>query len=665
MKRLLAPARLLLPLLAGWAAPLAAQAPSTAPAVQPGEELVRELWQTLELAGQPMGYSSYQVFRFEEDGEERYRIENFAKFRFGRLGGEVEIAIHMTVVEDGAGQIKRAASQMDMAKNPTRFEGVVADGWLRGTSTLMDRETPVELEWEDGVVSPRGLEELTLLLIGEGEGATASVRAFDPTMMQIYSVDLEVGPATEIEHRGETVPCTLIWGETELMPGVRSSSWVDERGVTLRSNQKIAGGLEIVVIDATREQALAAMDHGEPLHDLFEETVVRSDRRIARPRQVEEGLYRLKLRDPALGLPELASGSRQQVLEQSEEGLLLRVRRVHPPAPLTLPLDLEALPEGARAALEPEEMVQCDDPDIVAAAREAIAGETDAWAAARLLETWVYEHIDEKNMDVAMASASEVYAERTGDCSEHAVLLAAMCRAVGIPARVSIGFEYFSGIFGGHAWTEVWVGDWCALDATLGYGWADATHISFYDGAFGEDEGDGFLGLARVFGNLDIEVLELRYGDRVVDLREGEAAPAVIDGRYTDPLLGFSFAVPEGWDAELSEGGQLGQEAAEFEAPDGPDQVELHLQSVPNSFTLEELAEQILDEDDPEPKAGEVAGCPSIRIEEARGEGRGKTLVFFLSGDTLIGFELRWSSLESRAALERMLKSVELTAEQG
>ncbi len=630
------------------------------PAPPPAEELVREVWQILEIGGQPMGYSFNAIFRSEEDGEERYRVHQSAEFRFGRLGGEVEISMSMDVVEDRIGRILRASSEMVMAKNPTVFRGVVEDGFLRGTTTLMGRETPVELEWEEGAVSPRGLEELTLLLIEEGEGAIGAVPAFDPTTQGIYSVEIEVGPVEEIEFRGETVPCTLVWTESELLPGARSRSWIDGQGRTLRSISRIAGGLEMTVVMADREEALASLQHGEPLRDLFNDTVVRSDRRIARPRQVEEGLFRLKLRDPALGLPELGEDRRQEVLEQSEGELLLRVTRIEPPAPLALPLDPSGMPDDALAALEPGEMVQCDDPGIVAAAEQAIAGETDAWTAAQKLETWVYEHIDEKNMDVALASAAEVFAERTGDCSEHAVLLAAMCRAVGIPARVSMGFEYFGGIFGGHAWTEVWVGDWCALDATLGFGWADSTHIAFTVGAFGDDEDNGFLELARVFGNLDIEVLELRYGDRVFDLRQGGVAPAMVDGRYTDPLLGLSFAVPEGWEAELSEPGRLGDEVAEFEAPDGPDQVELHVQSVPFSFTLAELVEQIQDEGDPAPVDTEVAGCQAIRIHDVRGEGRGKTVVFFLSGETLIGFELRWSRPESLTALEAMLASVEL-----
>ena len=621
-------------------------------------ELVSESWHLILIQDQPMGYGHQSLLRQEVDGEPRFTQEQVAEFRIGRLGSAVEITVRMSVVEDRVGQILSAESEMVMAKNPTRFRGVVADGYLRGSTELLGRETPVELEWEDGVLSARGIEELTLLLIGEGEGATASARTFDPTTQSIQTVELEVGPAEELELGGETLPCTLVWTENDMMPGVRSRSWVDGQGRLLKSATMVAGGIEMVTLLSTRELALASLLADQPVHDLFAATVVQSNRRIARPRQVDGALFRLKLRDPDLGFPDPGVDRRQQVLEESEGEILLRISRVEPPAPMSLPmLDL---PEEAAAALVPAAMIQSDDPALVAAAREVVGAETDAWTAAKMLERWVYDHIDKKGMDVALASAAEVFEERSGDCSEHAVLLAGMCRAAGIPARVVMGFEYFAGIFGGHAWTEVWVGDWCALDATNGFGWVDATHIAFLNGAFDDDDAgsNGFVSLGRIFGNLDIEVLELSYGDRVVDVTRNEAVPAVVEGRYVDPLLGFSFEVPAGWDVELGDPRGMSSEVAEIEAPQGPDQIELSVQSVPYSFTLAELVAQVRDEGDPPPAWTEVARHPAVRFEDPRGEGKGKTLVVFLDGDTMIGFDLRWSSEASRRALDRLLETV-------
>ncbi len=84
---------------------------------------------------------------------------------------------------------------------------------------------------------------------------------------------------------------------------------------------------------------------------------------------------------------------------------------------------------------------------------------------------------------VGYASASQAYAQRSGDCTEVAVLLAAAARSRGIPARVVYGWVYssrFSGMkhhFSPHMWVQAWNGErWVSYDA--GVGMFDAGHIA-------------------------------------------------------------------------------------------------------------------------------------------------------------------------------------------
>ena len=77
-----------------------------------------------------------------------------------------------------------------------------------------------------------------------------------------------------------------------------------------------------------------------------------------------------------------------------------------------------------------------------------------------------------------------------GDCSEYSVLLAALCRAVGIPARIVFGLVYIGApeaggpAFGYHFWTQAWIGNrWVGLDATAGWGKTTAGHIRLADTA--------------------------------------------------------------------------------------------------------------------------------------------------------------------------------------
>ena len=76
-------------------------------------------------------------------------------------------------------------------------------------------------------------------------------------------------------------------------------------------------------------------------------------------------------------------------------------------------------------------------------AQAVAAGESDPWTVACALERHVKTTIRLKNYSTAMATAAEVAQSLEGDCTEHAMLLAALCRARQIPARVAIGLVYY------------------------------------------------------------------------------------------------------------------------------------------------------------------------------------------------------------------------------
>lgn len=100
----------------------------------------------------------------------------------------------------------------------------------------------------------------------------------------------------------------------------------------------------------------------------------------------------------------------------------------------------------------------------------------------------------ERGFDVA----SEVAEHRSGDCTEHAVLFAALARRFGHPTRIAIGTVLVAAegrIYAfGHAWTEVHDGrGWAEVDPTDIQGAHPIAHVP--EGIV-ENEGPGFtLGL--------------------------------------------------------------------------------------------------------------------------------------------------------------------------
>ena len=87
------------------------------------------------------------------------------------------------------------------------------------------------------------------------------------------------------------------------------------------------------------------------------------------------------------------------------------------------------------------------------------------------LTDFVHDTITVKSYRRTFDLASQVAISREGDCTEHAVLLVALARAIGKPARVVLGVLLADtrdgvGSFG-HAWAEIHDGDgWQIADAT-------------------------------------------------------------------------------------------------------------------------------------------------------------------------------------------------------
>jgi hypothetical protein len=154
--------------------------------------------------------------------------------------------------------------------------------------------------------------------------------------------------------------------------------------------------------------------------------------------------------------------------------------------------------------------VRSDDAEVRRIADKS--GPADRPLPARMskLESLVRRNMRRDADYVGYADAAEALHTGKGDCTEFAVLLAAMARAKGIPARVVVGMAYsayFTGnrdSFNPHAWVQVYDGRrWLSYDAALeGF---DSAHVALAVGT-GEPQElfDAFLQLRQ----LRIEKLE-------------------------------------------------------------------------------------------------------------------------------------------------------------
>jgi transglutaminase-like putative cysteine protease len=205
--------------------------------------------------------------------------------------------------------------------------------------------------------------------------------------------------------------------------------------------------------------------------DLFALTRISVDKPLPTGVVPETVVYRIT------GLPEsLRPESNRQTYRPLSDGaveLTVRAERpmAHAQRPLTTPAeDLRASPS-----------IESADPQIRSLAKQIVGGERDAYTAATRLSRWVYEHLH-KAYGVSSDRATDVLRRREGDCTEHSLLLTALARSVGIPARLVYGLVYAQSTDGTpgllwHEWVEVFAGDWISIDPTFGQDIADATHL--------------------------------------------------------------------------------------------------------------------------------------------------------------------------------------------
>ncbi len=144
-----------------------------------------------------------------------------------------------------------------------------------------------------------------------------------------------------------------------------------------------------------------------------------------------------------------------------------------------LPSDPATLADARRATA----WLQHDHPRVMALARPVIRRQLSP--ARTMGELAVRARMVMRRIDfTGHRSAADALASGAGDCTEDAVVLAALGRAAGIPTRVASGLVYsreryhgVSNVFMPHSWTLAYVdGAWRSFDMSLdGF---DATHIA-------------------------------------------------------------------------------------------------------------------------------------------------------------------------------------------
>jgi transglutaminase-like putative cysteine protease len=536
--------------LGAWAAPAGAAGPASAAEATGGAGEVEERWYVLELGGERAGWSAV---RWWSEGGRRV-TEAETTLRLARGGSALDIALAGRFVETAAGEAVSLWTRRSLGSEPIettyRFlPGRVEAESVQGGRARRETLEPPAGEW----LTPAQAREAVARHHRAGDPAYG-LRTIDP----LEGLD----PVTVTRARLDEAPgapgATGRWREevssaptTALRAAVPVAAVVelDAEGEVVWSRSDLLG-LTATLRRSDRASALARAE--EPGPEVFLATLVRPDRPIPEPERVTRAVFELALAGGAGAseTPEAAGWRQLPHLPALPEGGAQRVERLGDRVRVTVTVTEDGTVPGGAVRLPPADRdggsglepflaastyLDHDAPEVrrllnrlrprlrpADADPGPVPAAEDAAGLARSLADLVRRHVAVKDLDTGFATASEVARTRSGDCTEHAVLLAALLRAAGVPSRVVTGLVYLEelagagpgeegrGAFGYHMWTQALVeSGWLDLDATLPGGF-DATHIALGASALAGPEGGRELdALLALVGRLEIRVLEV------------------------------------------------------------------------------------------------------------------------------------------------------------
>ncbi len=403
----------------------------------------------LWMAGQEVGGREVQV---AEDGTAR-RIEIREWSRLERLGTAIDTEVRQTLTRSGAGRIE-ITWHLRMGADP--MEGTAR--WSpEDPKRIAHQARGSALRWTDlpegALLWPETLEDHLRQAAARQEAVTLS--GFSAPLGQTTVLSLTpAGPAPlpgfpdAVRFRGRSREGAMA-AEVELWISPQHGMLKEESslgGIPVRLQRaELPEGPASKSGTAFFERTLAPLP-AHPFLPWLPEATLRWEGRGAQdlpedPQQARVGPNRYRVRRAARPTPEEAAEPPARAPFAPDE------------APFLAPTSLLPFEDGAFDGL-------------VARLRPRLGA--TRWELAQAVSRFVFAWIDDKDFSVGFASALEVARRPKGDCTEHAVLAAALLRRLGVPARGVTGWVAAGRTFGLHLWVEVKLRDrWIPVDPTF------------------------------------------------------------------------------------------------------------------------------------------------------------------------------------------------------
>ncbi|MBS0557471.1 MAG: lasso peptide biosynthesis protein [Proteobacteria bacterium] len=432
-----------------------------------------DVWMSVLLDGRKIG--NMQITRQVRDGT--VITTQKMQVQLDRAGVRVDLSTGESDAETAAGEPLAFTSRSAISGIASTVQGTRrGDGRFDVVSEVGGAKSTRVIDWPKGALLAEGLR-LAELRAGMAAGTRFSELAFQPETLDAIAVESVVGPRERVELPDGSVAMLSRIDQTFHLSGMttNSRSWVDAEGLARKTTLPVMG-LDLTMLACSKACANAPNQGA----DILVHALAQAPAAIS-ARELRDGIV-LSISARSGNEPLQFAQTGEQIPRAIADGTQLRIAPISAATPANA---TEAPPTPADS--QPNDWLQSDAPEIRKLAREGVGDAKTPAAQMHNLQEFVRRYIRTKDLNVGYASALEVAKHPEGDCTEHAVLLAALGRALGIPTRVVDGLAYvdrYAGkdhVFVPHAWAQAWLGDhWQSFDAALpGF---DAGHIALSAG---------------------------------------------------------------------------------------------------------------------------------------------------------------------------------------
>lgn len=442
------------------------------------KELFQEQWMGIYLHGEKVGYSSQKLTPFNEE----FQISEEIEMKVNIMGTSKDIFTKTRAILDKDMTIVSFSSLLKSDLN-IEIDGKVENNNLTITIYTDGRKSVKTIKLKK---RPSLNVSLVANLMRGGllKGGKVKIPIFDTSVFSIEDIEVEISDKEPIMVMGKVQDVYKLTGNFK---NLKFTTWFTEKGEILREESSMG----LTLIKETKEEALK---YKKPSIDLIAQVSVPFN--LDLPYDVSY----LKVRISGIELKGLKlNGGRQtlrdDILEIRKESLESIDKR--------LVVGMKINSSGyLNKYLSETIFIQSKAPEVISLAKRIISDEKSLLKISELIYSWVYKNI-KKIPVISIPMAVEVLKSRKGDCNEHTTLFTALTRAAGVPTRIAMGLVYVynnNKAFYYHAWPEVYLREWVAIDPTLGQFPADATHIRLITGDFNEQ-----TQLLSIIGKIKLE----------------------------------------------------------------------------------------------------------------------------------------------------------------